>query len=253
MKKILILLTIVTFVITGCNNNKIKSVDNQFISDISKATNERWNYLDETREEEESITLEKAVQKELDILSKYTKLNENEHFNDSKLKKIAEDYINALNIQLDSIKYYNSDFTKYSDEWSKGYNKRSQLLVQLADEYGAKINEKEMNQLRDNVQSITEKDNMDKEIKELVKNIKFEKVKKESNLTYYQAVVENTTNYNLESIQIDLKLLDKDGMTVSDEMISVDNWNKGEKKKLEFSTDKNFSQMKCELNDYVIK
>lgn len=253
MKKILILLMMTVFCITGCNNTKIKSVDNQFISDIVKATNDRWNYLDSTKETQENIYLKDAVQKELNVLSKYTQLGEGETFNDPKLKKIAEDYINALNTQIDSLKYYNSDYLKYSDEWSKGYNKRSQLLVQLVDEYGAKIDEKEIANLRDNAQSITEKENIDKEIKELIKNIKFERVKTEYDWSDYQAIVENKTNVDLESLTINIKLLDKEGITVSDEMILVENWSKGEKKKLEFSTDKKFSEIKWELGEYYTK
>ena len=72
-------------------------------------------------------------------------------------------------------------------------------------------------------------------------------------MTYYQSTVDNKTKYDLESIQIAVKLLDKDGVTISDELISVENWNKGEKKKIDFSTDKEFNQIKLELGDYSIK
>lgn len=256
MKKIFILLTIVILSFTGCAKNNTdtkKAVDNDFLSDVVKATNERWNYLDQTKEQEPTIYLKEGIQKESDILNKYISLGENEKFNDDKLKKIAQDYIDALNIQLDSLKYFSSDYTKFTNEWAKGYDKRSKLLVQLADEYGVKIDEKQMNEYRANVEALTEKDNTDKEIKNLVESIKFDNGKTESNLTNYQSNVENTTKYNLESLQISVKLLDKNGSKVSDELISVENWNKGEKKQLEFSTDKKFDQIKLELGDYSIK
>lgn len=87
----------------------------------------------------------------------------------------------------------------------------------------------------------------------MVKSINFENVKTEYDWSDYEAVVENSTSVNFEGLEINVKLLDKDGVTVSDELVWVDNWNKGEKKKLEFSTDKSFSEMKWELGSYYIK
>lgn len=151
MKKVLILLTtMICLLITGCSNGA-KSVDNNFVSDIAKATKARWEYLDTTKEKRENVYLKEAVQKELDVLSKYTELNEEEEvFKDRKLKKIAEDYISALNTQTDALKYYTTNFIKYSEEWAKGYDLRSKLLVKLVDEYRAKIDKDSLSELRDN-------------------------------------------------------------------------------------------------------
>ena len=97
MKKILTFtIVMISLLLMGCSSqNGPKSVDNQFL----KATEARWEYLDKYTDESESIYLKEAVKKELDILEKYGELNEEEEvFNDPKLKKIAEDYIDALNI-----------------------------------------------------------------------------------------------------------------------------------------------------------
>ena len=256
MKKILTFtIVMISILLMGCSSeNGPKSVDNQFLSDVSKATEARWEYLDKYTDESESVYLKEAVKKELYIIEKYKTLNEEEEvFNDPKLKKIAEDYIEALNTQIESIKYYTSDYTKYEEQWSDGYNKRSTLLVKLVDEYGLKLDEDGFAELKENAKAVTEKEKIDEEIEEMVKSINFENVKTEYDWSDYEAVVENSTSVNFEGLEINVKLLDKDGVTVSDELVWVDNWNKGEKKKLEFSTDKSFSEMKWELGSYYIK
>lgn len=256
MKKIIIsIIAMFSLLIIGCSSdNGPKSVDNKFLSDVSKATEARWEYLDKSTEESESVYLKEAVQKELNVLEKYNELNEEvEVFNDPRLKKIAEDYLEALNTQIESIKYYTSDYTKYDEQWSEGYNKRSTLLVQLVDEYGLKLDEDGFAELKENAKSVKEKEETDKEVEELVKSINFEKVKTEYGWSDYASVVENSTSVNFESLEINVKLLDKDGVTISDEIVWVDNWNIGEKKKLEFTTDKSFSEIKWELSNYYDK
>ena len=94
MKKILTFtIVMISLFIVGCSStNGPKAVDNAFLSDVSKATEARWEYLDKSTEESESIYLKEAVQKELNVLEKYKELNEEEEvFNDPKLKKIAEE------------------------------------------------------------------------------------------------------------------------------------------------------------------
>ena len=182
MKKILTFtIVMISILLMGCSSeNGPKSVDNQFLSDVSKATEARWEYLDKYTDESESVYLKEAVKKELDILEKYKTLNEEEEvFNDPKLKKIAEDYIEALNTQIESIKYYTSDYTKYEEQWSDGYNKRSTLLVKLVDEYGLKLDEDGFAELKENAKAVTEKEKIDEEIEEMVKSINFENVKTE--------------------------------------------------------------------------
>lgn len=95
MKKVLTFtIVMISLLIVGCSSkNGPKAVDNEFLSDVSKATEARWEYLDTSTEESESVYLKEAVQRELNVLEKYKELNEEEEvFNDPKLKKIAEDY-----------------------------------------------------------------------------------------------------------------------------------------------------------------
>ena len=120
-------------------------------------------------------------------------------------------------------------------------------------EYGLKLDEDGFAELKENAKAVTEKEEIDKEVEELVKSIDFENVKTEYGWSDYADVIENSTSVNFESLEINVKLLDKDGVTVSDEIVWVDNWNTGEKKKLEFSTDKSFSEMKWELGSYYVK
>ena len=256
MKKILISIALIlSLLAVGCNaTDEPKSIDNKFISDVSKAIESRWNYLDTTTEESENVYLKQAVQKELDILTRYIELNEEEEiFSDPKLKKIAEDYINALNTQIESLKYYTADYVKYDEQWAEGFNERTTLLVQLVDEYGLKIDENKFAELRENAKVVEENNEIAKEVEDLVKSINFEKVKTEYGWSDFSAIAENSTSVDFEGFEVKIKLLDEDGVTVSDELVWIDNWNKGEKKKLEFSTDTSFSEMKWEVGDYYTK
>ena len=256
IKKILLpIIMSVTVFTEGCSTNKVeepKSQDTKFIVDVERAIEDRYRYVSKVESgkvdvESQTKYLKECVNKELVILEKY----EDAEFNDATLRRLMLDYIDALNTQLDAVKYYNSDYGKYDDLWAEGYNLRSTVIVELVDDYGLRIDENQLEDIRDNAQVVKENNNLNKEIEKLSKNIEFTKDNEEYGYKDYSAIVENTTSAKFDSFYLDIKLVDEDGITIDTAMVSADNWKPGEKVKFEFSTDKDFEKIEWSYEYYM--
>ncbi|NYF23636.1 FxLYD domain-containing protein [Sporosarcina sp. JAI121] len=261
--KSLLVLFVFLFVITivGCSNaekgsteQKEQSIDSAFISELKKALEKRWDYIEDV--ENEKIIVEDDVEYYEKLISYEKEVYHfaTEDFNDPKLKAIAEDYINGMKSQEESIQYYNVDYMKHDEMWSKGYDERSIALLTLAEEYGLKLNEKQFKDLKTNAQLVVEQNDIQQKIEEIVHNIKFNKVKTEYGWDTYNATVENTSGVDLDSFNIEIDLLDKDGVVIGTESSYHSNtWKSGQKVLFEFSTDiTGFVKMEWEA-DYYIK
>ena len=245
----------VTLFTVGCSSNKVeepKSQDTKFIVDVEKALEDRWRYVSKVESgkidvESESKYLKECVNKELSRLEKY----EDANFNDARLRGIMLDYLDALNTQLDAVKYYSSDYGKYDDLWTEGYNLRSTAIVELVDDYGLRVDENYLDEIKDNAQVVKENDNLNKEIEKISKSIEFVKVNEEYGYKDYSAVVENTTSVKFDDFYVDVKLIDEDGIIVDTNTVGAQNWGPGEKVKFEFSTDKDFEKMEWSCEYYM--
>lgn len=266
MKKNIIKLLLVFFVflsvitIVGCSNaekasteKKEQSIDSAFISELKKAIEKRWEYNEDVVNEniiveDDLVYYEKLMSYEKEIYHFAT-----EDFNDPKLKAIAEDYINGVKSQEEAIKYYNVDYIKYDEMWSKGYDERSIALLALAEEYGLKLNEEQFKELKTNAQLVIEQNDTQQKIEEIVHNIKFNKVKTDYGWDTYNATVENTSGVDLDGFNIEIDLLDKDGVVIGTEGSYHDNtWKSGQKVLFEFTTDiTGFEKMEWEADYYI--
>lgn len=251
IKNIIILIPIILGIcLIGCTKNNVEEVkiqDTHFILDLEKALESRWNYVskvenDEIKVESDSEYYKECVNKELSKLETYKEAE----FKDARLRKLMLDYIEGLNTQLDSIKYYDIDMLKYNELWTQGYNLRSKVIVELVEDYGLKVDEKELNKIKVNVQVLKEDEGVEKEVEELSKTIKFQEVKNEYGYKTYSAIVENTTSVKFESFYLNIKLIDADGVVVETAISSVDNWNPSEKMTFEIFTDKDFEKIEWE-------
>lgn len=255
MKKIILLLSaiILSLSMVACSSTggNDKGKDKAFIKDAKKSFNARALYVADA--ESGKVTLneneyfKEAVLKEKQILEKY----KDAEFDNPELGKLAKDYLDGLNKQEESLKYYSSDIEKYEKLWTEGYDIRSTTLTTLVDKFGLELDEKSFEELKNNAQVVKEKNDVKAKIDTMVKGIKFEKVKQEYDWKDYEAIVENTSGVDLESFYLDIKLLDKDGVVVESNTASADNWNKGEKVKLTFMTDKNFEKIEWNPEYYI--
>ncbi|KPI51588.1 hypothetical protein C4097_10640 [Clostridioides difficile] len=251
-KKILSLLTVMllsVFMVAcssgGETKDESKGKDKQFIEDLGKGLKERWALASKdeagTLNLKENEAYEKFVKVEMDAVSKY----KDAEFDSPELGKLAKDYIKALEDSKESIKYYSKDELKFLELWEKPYNERSTILLTLVDKFGLKVDEKEFKVLKDNAQIVNEENASKEKIDAMVKGIKFEKVKDEYDWKTYQATVENTSDLDLQDFYLDINLIDKDGVIIDTQTSTSINgtWEKGQKVRLEFDTDKDFEKI----------
>lgn len=256
MKKILLLISamILSLSMVACSSTESdnKGKDKVFIKDAKKSFEARADYLAGVESGKitstEDVYLKEAVNKEKQIIDKY----KDAEFDNPEIGKLAKDYIDGLNKQEEAIKYYSNDFMKYDKLWTEGYDMRSTALTTLVDKFGLKLDEKSFEELKNNAQVVKENKEAKSKINEMVKNIKFKKVKEEYDWKDYEAVVENTSGVDFDSFSLDVKLLDADGVIVESVPVALSgSWNKGQKVKLTFSTDKDFEKIEWTPEYYI--
>ncbi|MCE9677200.1 hypothetical protein LPC27_15585 [Paraclostridium bifermentans] len=257
MKKLILLLSaiILSLSMVACSSTggDDKGQDKAFLKDAKKSFNARASYLADVESGKVTLNeneyLKEAVLKEKKILEKY----KDAEFDNPELGKLAKDYIEGLNKQEESIKYYSSDVMKYEKLWTEGYDMRSTAITTLVDKFGLELDKKSFEELKNNAQVVKEKNDVKDKVDKMLKSIKFEKVKEEYDWKDYEAIVENNTGVDFESFFLDVKLLDSDGVVVESIPVSPNGiWKKDQKVKLTFSTDKDFEKIEW-TEEYYIK
>lgn len=248
MKKIMSLLgiMILSLSIVACSSNgqDNKGKDKDFIKDVKKSFETRSDFIADVESGkivlDENEYLKEAVLKEKEIIKKY----KDEEFDNPEIGKLAKDYIEGLNKQEESLKYYSNDYMKYEKIWSEGYDMRSTALTTLVDKFGLELDEKVFEELRNNAQVVKEESEIENKVDEMLKNIKFEKVKEEYDWKDYEAVIQNTTGVDFEYFYLDIKLLDSEDVVVESVPVSPNgSWKKDQKIKLTFSTENDFEKI----------
>ncbi len=273
---VLVVLVMISIIGSGCSSTAAKEnnsaanastveivyADEDFINDLAKGLEARWalsesedyEYVEGTQEHRDFYS--SLLKAELDIIS--NKNYENATFKDSKLKEKAISYLNCLHDQEEALTYVTVDYDKYAELWESAYNKRTQLITDFAQNYGLTVSDKYKTTLSDmitNASVVDEKQHQEEALQKLVDSISFERVENEedSDWVTYKAIVENTMDYDIVELDIDVNLIDSDGVNVSTEFVSVDNIARGEKGKLEFSTDEQFEKTKLTINYFELK
>lgn len=240
-------------IVTGCGNEEINeesnntklNVDTEFIKDLEKSTEARWDKTAESDQElnltweEELNYLESFVQAEAEIIYKY----EEKKFNDPRLEKLAKDYVEGVKLQEKSLDYATRDEFKFYEDWDKGADIRSVALTELVDDYGVNVDENNMKELRRNSQLVEEEKEREKAIDEMLEGIEFKIDSDEYDWKEYVAVVENTTDIEFSSFDLEIKLIDEDDVTIDHHYAYANNWQPGEKVKFSFMTDKSFYEI----------
>lgn len=240
--------------IAACSSNsseeeKVISKDD-FLNEFSAGLEKRWEYTEKDGDEE--VTKEfllEAIDLELTVIEAFKDLK----FEDDKLKELAISYINELKNAIEVLDSFGSD--SFYEKWDEHYSKRTSLILKIDDTYGLPISE-EYSPILDELKAIgqdvlNESDKSD-ELNKLINTIHFEVDQDQSDEYYkvYTAIVENTTNYNIKDFSASLKLIDTDGVTVDTDYVYTNNWNKGEKVKLEFMTSDKFDKIEV-IKDYI--
>lgn len=246
-----------SLLLVGCSTKEEETkeepqyADDAFVQDMASGLQARWYLTDQDEQKEgyEDIPVNSEEHKdmmlsyinaELDYIGKY----QNEQFEDSKLQEIAIKYINLLNQHIEICEYITVDYEKYYEEFEPIYNERSKVITELVEDYGLTVEEKYQTTLNDfltNSQLVTETENKEKQIEELVKNIQFSMTENiGGDYKKYSATVENTTDINFSQLQLTINLLDADGVILESTYSFINNFASGQKANFEFNTDKEF-------------
>lgn len=126
-----------------------EELQDSFLKDLSEGLAERWSDERDENAMTRSEIVEyrtKLVTAETSRIDKYA----SQTFENEKFNLIAHAYIEAVDNQLASLKYFEELEDIYSLEWSAGYNVRAALLPILVDSYGLVADEEEIQEFRDN-------------------------------------------------------------------------------------------------------
>jgi len=246
---LMILCTMLGFVFVACGYNRdnernttdiSEAKESDFILDMIKGLEARWEVPDNSEGIDIDVDKsEQRVQVELDNIEKY-KLAK---FSDKDFQTLAMDYLDAVLIQKEAILHAKSgDYTKYDELWGKGYKKRSLIIYQLFENYNLKVSDKYNDSIQElisvgEIQLKTEENK--KEIEEWLKTIKFSKGDKDYT---YQAITQNPTNITFSYINLNINLIDKDGIVINSTYSSINNIDPNSKIRFEFYNDKDFVQ-----------
>lgn len=260
MKKIIKLLTItfIAFFLVACANQakEEKTYDAEFISSLAKGLENRWKAIDSDEKEgvntDTAPNLTKYIQLELDQIEKYQDLK----FKDNKLKEIAISYINELKNGIEIAQTFGAqsayeNFTKHQQNRTEKLNQInniseitvSETYQEIFNELLAAGKEVETNQ--------TNKETTESFVGSL--NFVLDEANSSEWGSTYKTTVENTTGLNYESLSINVKLIDDQGVTVDTPMIFIDNFTNGEKRELEFYTSKQFTKIELALDYFNLK
>ena len=238
--------------VTTASEPSVVYADGPFMESLKTGLQKRWDVSaenDKVLAENNGMfpdynTMKKSyhsfVSAELEQLSEYP----SQEFEDTKLQEKAIAYINMLNDSDECIdKYLPADEDKFMEEWEKIYNQRTKALKEFVDVYGLTVDEKYQSTLDDMLSTasyVEEKEDKEEEVQQLVNSIEFELKEDDDGYKTYSAVVENTTDIDFDYIDLEINLLDADGVIIESTYSDVNNFNSGSKARFEFETMEDF-------------
>ncbi len=231
-----------------------KVYDNDFIADLVKGCEARWDYAnsEEAAEGDEPTYLKNGINIELEAISKYANLP----FEDNVLKEKALAYINELNNGIDVLSTYGAD--AFYDNWSAHYDHRTQLLVEIDELYPLTFDEEYQtifNELTSNGSQVIENNEKEDAANSLLSQFEFVEAENESSYSgfrTFEATVENATDFDFENYGVNIDILNAEGIVIDTQYCSVDNWTSGKKVKVEFAVfDDEFASYEVKLDYYA--
>ncbi|MCF0149317.1 MAG: hypothetical protein HUJ77_13095 [Clostridium sp.] len=257
---------ILTISLFGCSSAAKEPkvlTDTDFIVNMGKALEARWKFVDSSESSSEVIEkmstseyqsyLTKCVTAETDILKSY----DDYVFENEDLAKLAKQYFFALELQKEGVKYARTNnYLDYEQTFDLGYNYRVVLVNDLYENFDLKVNEKYSKNLNDFIAlSSTSKKfiSIQEFVNSLSETLSYTKDEEKSNeySTYYKAIIENTTDYTIDSLTIEIDFLDASGVVINQTSDHLKNLTAG--KKIESSIlikNENFESMEFTITAY---
>lgn len=184
-------------------------MQDSFLKDMADGLNARWAYDADEKTMSNSECMEyrtSLVSEEYERLSKYS----DAEFESEKFNLMAHAYIEAIEMQMDAIKYYTELTDIYDMEWSAGYNLRASLIPDFVDHYGLDVPEEEVAPFRNDSSNLYE---VETEADEEIENNSDDNSKSEIEL------------YNNEGIIITVTGMDEPNLDYTRFKVKIENLN----------------------------
>lgn len=119
----------------------------EFLDDMKRALQAHWEIssFSKSEKEQSEMDAEEAtafrasyLDAELDILNKYRNIDTK----DTELKKMIQDYLDALDAQKGALKYIGWNNNKFEKTWDAAYETRCEIVLVLIENCGLEIDEK---------------------------------------------------------------------------------------------------------------
>lgn len=255
MKRVLAYLLVSVLILSlaacggGGTSSSDKMYDDDFISALKSGLTARWNYAD-TNTDEEKMALEKATNLELEKIAEYKNLP----FENTNLQEKAISYINELNNSLDVLSSYGAD--AFNADWSAHKDRRKKLITEINDIYPLEFDEKyqsTLNEFLSRGQEVAGEEKKAEAAEQLAQNLVFEQIEPDyPDATYisYEGIAENTSEYDFDSFNVIIDLIDEDGVTLDTCYCYINGWTAGKRVKVDFMTDAQFKTMEVRLDSY---
>lgn len=209
--------------------------EGKYIIDLASGLMERWDISDGSNDTD---TYKKSVETELNYLGKYKSVT----FDDATFNEKAHAYLDALDLQLSALDYVKVDYSKYSTDWSKGYEQRTVLISYFINNYDVPIDEKYAkikSEFMSSASAVSTQTELDNRINAMIHESNFEKIKDEYSWKEYQLQIENKTDRTFDSFQLIVDILDAEGNIIDQAYTnSISSFAPGKKATFEFSTNK---------------
>lgn len=244
----LVLISVMSFTVVGCINQGANSSQNQdvatdeaFIKDFEKAINKRWdeqNKLEKKYNSNKDYTDVEYSKDTITVLEdEIATLDKNkEGIKDKTLKEAANNYIEGVKNQIEAQKTKDFDLQiKYIEEADK---LRKPALITMVEEYEVKVKDEHMQTYKDfkAQASVINKENQTQEYADkLASEIVLEKTTDEYGDVEYSGIVENTSDFNFINLSYKVQYKDKDGVVIADDLIYLENFDKGSKQKVKLT------------------
>lgn len=235
-KKILIGCMVLTslWIFSACGKStpqkEAKITDKQVANDLRTGLEKRWKLDDKTDDSNQSQTdyantMQKYITVELKSLNKYSE--NNIPFENKNTQNLITEYIKTLNTQNDLFDDYTSAPTKIQYNYYVYNSQRAEILKKLVDQTHLSFTTKGSKKSYDEL--IKENGYCPEGATLIDDTYKIEKVEvKVSAYGYrtYRIKIKNLTDYDYDMANINVRLYDKDGTVVSDQMLSYYNLKK---------------------------
>ena len=252
MKKLLITILALALLfsmglLSGCSSSssddEVKYADQDFIKSMQKGLEARWALTNKAPDGPGTIEeMQSYIQAELDQVEQYGSAT----FEDTKLQEKALKYINVLKDSYENAGYSLSD--KDYDKWQEYIDERAVLIKDFADNYGLTVSDQyqaNFDEFLANGEAVNTRSEQEKAVKKLVKKLDFKVVEDDGyGWKTYEAILDNTTEYEIKDLSLEINLLDEDGIIIDTMYTDANNVAKGQKAKMSFETDKSFKKLK---------